>query len=78
MTFGTIDIKEIAGLQAITLPKDVRIDDDKVYVKKMGNVIYLIPFHNPWQSLIDSLHEFTEDYMDERNQPKHQKREHFD
>ncbi len=28
MTFGTIDIKKIAGLQAITLPADLRINDD--------------------------------------------------
>jgi len=28
----------------------------------MGNVIYIIPYHDPWQNFFDSLSEFTSDY----------------
>ena len=80
MGFEAIDIKNIKGSQEIKIPKEMEIDDDKVYLKKVGNAIYIIPFHNPWQNLIDSIDSFTTDFMDERDndQPKNQIRESFD
>ncbi|TVQ90910.1 MAG: AbrB/MazE/SpoVT family DNA-binding domain-containing protein [Bacteroidetes bacterium] len=53
----------------------MRINDDKVYIKKVGNTLYVIPYHNPWQNLFESLEFFTSDFMDERNQPDKQNRE---
>jgi len=78
MQFETIDIKSNKGIQAITIPKEMKIDDNKVYLKKVGNVIYIIPFHNPWQNLIESTESFTSDFMDNREQPDIQHRESFD
>jgi len=63
--------------QAVRLPKEFRFEDDHVYVKKSGNVVILIPAHNSWQSLVDSLDQFTDDFMSERKQPKTQVRESF-
>ncbi len=60
------DIQNIAGVQAIKLPEAFKIDDNKVYLKKVANVIYIIPFHNPWQSFLDSLTLFTDDFLQER------------
>ena len=56
----------------------MHIDDDKVYLKKVGNALYIIPYHKPWQNLFESLDSFTSDFMDERDQPQDQKRELFD
>jgi len=56
----------------------MRINDDKVYLKKVGNTLYLIPYHSPWQNLIDSTNSFTADFMDERDQPAQQQRESLD
>jgi antitoxin VapB len=78
MRIQTVDIKNVSGQQAIELPNDLRINDDKVYLKKVGNVIYIIPFHNPWQNLQDSLSNFSEDFMTNRDQPSQQDRELFD
>lgn len=78
MNIETVDIQNISGIQSISLPQELRINDDKVYVKKMGNVIYIIPYHNPWQSFYESLSGFSEDFMNERNQPLPQNREMFD
>lgn len=75
MEIKTIDIKEIKGKQVIDIPEEMRIDDDKVYIKKVGNTLYVIPYHNPWQNLFESLESFTSDFMDERNQPDKQNRE---
>lgn len=78
MKIEAIDIQDISGIQTITLPQELRIDDNKVYVKKMGSVIYIIPYHNPWQSFYDSLSGFSADFMNDRNQPLSQDRELFD
>jgi antitoxin VapB len=78
MGFETIDIKSKKGSQAISIPKQMKINDDKVYLKKVGNVLYIIPFHNPWQNLIESTDSFTSDFMDSREQPDNQNRESFD
>jgi antitoxin VapB len=78
MAFETINIQNDSGAQAIRIPEDYKINDDKVYVKKIGNGLYLIPFHNPWQNLFESLDKFTPDFMEERDQPDNQIREAFD
>jgi len=78
MQFETIEIKSKKGGQEIWIPKQMQINDDKVYLKKVGNVIYIIPFHNPWQNLIESTEAFTIDFMDNREQPDSQIRETFD
>ncbi len=77
MKFETIDIKINKGVQALHIPQKMRINDDKAYLKKVGNALYIIPFHNAWQNLFDSLDCFTSDFMDDRNQPLSQKRESF-
>ena len=78
MAFETINILNDLGSQAIRLPDNYRINDDKVYVKRIGNALYLIPFHHPWQNLFESLDKFTPDFMEERNQSDNQTREAFD
>jgi antitoxin VapB len=61
--------------QAVRLPKDYRFHGDKVYIKKLGNAVVLLPYHDAWQSLIDSLDRFSEDFMADRDQPGVQPRE---
>ena len=78
MVFETIEIKTQKGFQAIRIPETLKINDDKVYLKKIGNSLYIIPFHNPWENLIESLDIFTSDFMTIRDQPDSQKREVFD
>ena len=78
MPFDTIEIQDKSGFQSVEIPDDFKINDNKVYLKKVGNALYLIPFHNPWQSLYDSVNEFTEDFMNERKQPGLQIRESLD
>ena len=78
MGIETIDIKNTKGAQDIRIPEKMRIDDDKVYLKKVGNALYVIPYHSPWQNLIDSADSFTSDFMDEREQPDRQQRESLD
>lgn len=78
MAITTIDIKDEIDNQKILIPNNMRIDDDKVYLKKMGNAIYIIPYHNPWQNLIESTESFSSDFMENRNQIDTQIRESLD
>lgn len=78
MGIEAVNIQDLKDFQAINIPPSLKINDDKVYIKKIGNVLYLIPFHNPWQNLVDSLDEFTSDFMEDRSQPPTQTRESFD
>ncbi len=78
MKIEAIDIQNSTEGQTIQLPAAFRIDDDKVYLKKTGNVIHIIPYHQPWQNFFESLTEFTDDYMIERREPEQQKRELLD
>jgi antitoxin VapB len=78
MGIETIEIKNKKGIQAIRIPERLRINDDKVYLKKVGNSLFIIPFHSPWQNMFDSLNSFTSDFMDEREQTNDQQRELFD
>jgi antitoxin VapB len=77
MKVEAVNIQDLQGIQAINIPPSLKINDDKVYIKKIGNILYLIPFHNPWQNLMDSLDQFTPDFMEDRNQPLEQTRESF-
>ena len=47
----------------------------KVYVKKVGNAVVLLPVERPWETLFESLGEFSRDFMEEREQPPMQTRE---
>lgn len=61
--------------QAVRLPKEFRFKSDRVYLKKMGNAVILLPYGAPWQSLVDSLSLFSSDFMQARDQPPAQQRE---
>lgn len=78
MKVEAINIQNKEGSQAIPIPDDLKISDNKVYIKKVGNALYIIPFHNPWQNVFDSLEQFTSDFMEDRNQPFEQARDSFD
>ena len=61
--------------QAVRLPKEFRFDGDRVFIKRVGNAVVLVPYERPWQSLFDSLGRFSDDYMQDREQPTQQERE---
>ena len=61
--------------QAVRLPKEFRFLGDKVFVKKWGNGVILLPHNDTWDSLFEGLNLFTEDFMAERKQGKQKKRQ---
>ena len=64
--------------QAVRLPKEFRFEGDEVLIKKAGNAVVLLPKKKSWDSLVDSLGQFSDDFMTERDQPtKNDRRESF-
>jgi antitoxin VapB len=61
--------------QAVRLPKDYRLDGSEVYVKKIDDIVLLIPKDSAWKTLESSLNYFSDDFMTERNQPDIKSRE---
>lgn len=61
--------------QAVRLPKEYRFQGDRVYLKRLGNAVVLLPYEAPWQTLLDSLDHFSPDFMQDREQPPLQERE---
>jgi len=61
--------------QAVRLPKEFRFSGSSVYIKKIGNMVVLLQKDDPWSPLINSLEQFTDDFMDSRDQPGQDPRE---
>jgi antitoxin VapB len=61
--------------QAVRLPKEFRFGGDRVYIKRIGNAVVLLPSQTPWQTLLDSLAMFSMDFRGERTQLPVQNRE---
>ena len=61
--------------QSVRLPKEFRFKSDRVYIKRVGDAVVLLPYQTPWKTLLDSLSLFSTDFMSERNQLPVQQRE---
>jgi len=61
--------------QAVRLPKECRFTGEDVYIKKFEDIVILMSKDNPWSSMVNSLDNFSDDFMDNRNQPNEQVRE---
>jgi antitoxin VapB len=54
--------------QAVRLPKEYQFAADEVYINRVGDMVVLFPRDKKWDLLIESLDEFTEDFMADRDQ----------
>ncbi len=61
--------------QAVRLPKAYRLRGTKVYLKRLGNALVLIPEDDSWQPLMESVALFSSDFMADREQPPPQERD---
>lgn len=61
--------------QAVRLPKEFRFEGNEVFIKRMGNAVVLLPYRDSWGALLESLGMFSNDFMEDREQPVRQSRE---
>jgi antitoxin VapB len=56
--------------QIVHLPAEIRLESGEVFVRQVGRSVVLVPKGaGPWRSLIDSLDQFSDDYMEDRARP---------
>lgn len=63
--------------QAVRLPKEFRFNEDEVSVQKYGDGILILPIAKSLFAFKSSIKDFSDDFMNERNQPEIQKRDDF-
>ena len=72
----TAKIFENGGSQVVRLPKEYRFDSNEVSVNKIGNIVLLSPKLDKWESVLQAIDMFSDDYMaDGRADQKAQERE---
>ncbi|MBZ0200191.1 MAG: antitoxin [Ignavibacteriaceae bacterium] len=73
----TAKLFENGSSQAVRLPKAYRLKGKEAYITKIGDAIILLPYKNKWDSLIQSLSNFSADFLENRIQPSVEKRDDF-
>ncbi|HUW65335.1 MAG TPA: type II toxin-antitoxin system VapB family antitoxin [Spirochaetia bacterium] len=65
----TAKLFQVDECQAVVLPEEFSFEDDEVYIGRMGKAVILLPKEDLWDTLIRSLNMFSDDFMDDRQQP---------
>ncbi|MCM1327916.1 MAG: type II toxin-antitoxin system VapB family antitoxin [Ruminococcus sp.] len=52
------------GSQAVRLPKEFRFGGNEVYAQKVGETVILVPKDKAWETFIEGINGFTEDYFE--------------
>lgn len=61
--------------QAVRIPREFKLEGDEVEILRRGNTLVIRPKRLSWAPLLDSLKEFSSDFMQRgRQQPALQKR----
>ena len=55
--------------QAVKLPEKYRFSESEVYINKINDVVLIYPKKSVWQLFENGLSEFTDDFMESREQP---------
>lgn len=61
--------------QAVRLPKEFRFREDRVYVRRLGDAVVLLPYSDPWRAMLNGLNLFSDDFMVVREQGEVEERE---
>ena len=55
--------------QALRIPQELRTDTKEYCINKVGEIFIAYPADDPWTPVRQVLGTFSEDFMDDRNQP---------
>ena len=72
----TAKVFENGRSQAVRIPKRFRFSGDEVFIQKIGDVVLLTPKEKAWETFLEGLNGFTEDFFqDGRRKDAEQTRE---
>ncbi len=66
---ATTRVFQNGNSQAIRIPQNLRTEKKEFYIKKIGDIFIAYPTDDPWAPARQAIGSFSDDYMDERNQP---------
>ncbi|MFZ3132144.1 MAG: type II toxin-antitoxin system VapB family antitoxin [Desulfosporosinus sp.] len=49
--------------QAVRLPKEYRFSGNEVYIQKVGNTVMLFPKERAWETFLNGLNSFSDDFF---------------
>ena len=75
MIMDTAKLFKNGRSQAVRLPKEYRFPGTQVYLRKVGNGVLLMPEESSWDSLIESVSHFTDDFLETRDQGEQERRD---
>jgi antitoxin VapB len=61
--------------QAIRIPKAYRLKGKEANITQIGDALIILPKKDAWDTFLDGLNGFSEDFLTERIQPKNDERE---
>ena len=59
----TVRVFQSGNSQAIRLPREFQTDKQELYIQKIGNSLILYPKDHPWEAFLESLNEFSDDFV---------------
>ena len=66
---ATTRVFQNGNSQAIRIPQNLRTEKKEFYIRKIGDIFIAYPTDDPWAPARQAIGSFSDDYMDERNQP---------
>jgi len=51
--------------QAVRIPKEFQFKGEEVYIQKVGDAVILVPKNKAWNTFLDGLNGFTDDFLKE-------------
>lgn len=66
----TAKIFENGRSQAVRLPKQYRFNADEVIIQRLGKAVVLIPKEASWQTFLNGLDMFTDDFFADGREPE--------
>jgi antitoxin VapB len=72
----TTKVFKSGNSQAIRIPKEYQVDEEELFINKIGSTLILYPKNDPWELFKKQHKEISGDYFaGGRNQPAIQKRD---
>lgn len=64
-------IFQVGDSQAVLLPEKFRFDDSvkEVVVKRIGDMLILVPRESVWETFMEGIHGFSDDFMADGRAP---------
>jgi len=65
----TTKVFQNGNSQALRIPQELRTEKKEFYIRRIGDTFVAYPTDDPWASVRQVIGTFSEDFLNEREQP---------